>query len=101
MNSTIIMPKDAIAAFCCKHGIKQLAVFGSVIRTDFRQDSDITLFVEFEPDRVPELFGIARMERELSALLDERKVNLRTQQDLIRYFRQQVFEEAEVQYAGG
>ncbi len=101
MNSTIVMPKDAIAAFCRVHGIKRLAVFGSALRADFRPDSDIDLLVEFESDRVPGLFGIARMERELSALLDGRKVDLRTQQDLSRYFRQQVFEEAEVQYAGG
>jgi hypothetical protein len=41
------------------------------------------------------------MERELSVLLGGRKVDLRTPQDLSRYFRQQVLEEAEVQYAGG
>ena len=101
MNPTIVMPKDAIAAFCREHGIQRLAVFGSALRTDFCPDSDIDLLVEFEPDRVPGLFGIARMERELSALLGGRKVDLRTPQDLSRYFRQRVFEEAEVQYAGG
>lgn len=101
MNSTIVMPKDAIAAFCHENGIQRLAVFGSALRTDFRPDSDIDLLVEFEPDRVPGLFGIARMERELSVLLGGRKVDLRTPRDLSRYFRQRVFAEAEVQYAGG
>ena len=101
MNPKISIPKDLLAAFCREHGIQRLAVFGSALRADFRPDSDIDLLVEFEPDRVPGLFGIARMERELSALLDGRKVDLRTQQDLSRYFRQRVFEEAEVQYAGG
>jgi predicted nucleotidyltransferase len=101
MNPTIVMPKDAIAAFCCEHGIQRLAVFGSALRADFRPDSDIDLLVEFEPDRVPGLFRIARMERELSVLLGGRKVDLRTPQDLSQYFRQQVLEEAEVQYARG
>ena len=101
MNSKISIPKDAIAAFCREHGIKCLAVFGSALRADFRPDSDIDLLVEFEPDRVPGLFGIARMERELSMLLGGRKVDLRTPQDLSRYFRQRVFEEADVQYARG
>ena len=101
MNPTIVMPKDAVAAFCREHGIRRLAVFGSALRADFRPDSDIDLLVEFEPDREPGLFGIARMERELSALLGGLKVDLRTPQDLSRYFRQRVLEEAEVQYAGG
>jgi hypothetical protein len=101
MNSEISIPKDAIAAFCREHGIQRLAVFGSALRADFCPDSDIDLLVEFEPDRVPGLFGISRMERELSVLLGGRKVDLRTPQDLSRYFRQQVLEEAEVQYAGG
>ena len=71
------------------------------MRPDFRPDSDLDLLVEFEPDRVPGLFGIARMERELSALLGGQKVDLRTPQDLSRYFRQRIMEEAEVQYAAG
>ena len=101
MNSEISIPKDAIAAFCREHGIQRLAVFGSALRADFRPESDIDLLVEFEPDQVPGLFGIARMERELSVLLGGRKVDLRTPQDLSRYFRQQILEEAEVQYEGG
>lgn len=101
MNSEISIPKDAIAAFCREHGIQRLAVFGSALRADFRPESDIDLLVEFEPDQVPGLFGIARMERELSVLLGGRKVDLRTPQDLSRYFRQRILEEAEVQYEGG
>jgi predicted nucleotidyltransferase len=101
MNSEISIPKDAIAAFFREYGIQRRAVFGSALRADFRPDSDIDLLVEFKPERVPGLFGIARMERELSVLLGGRKVDLRTPQDLSRYFRQQVLEEAEVQYAGG
>jgi len=98
MNRELILPKEQLAAYCRAHGIRRLAVFGSALRDDFRPDSDIDLLVEFEPDHVPGLLGIARMERELSALLG-RKVDLRTPQDLSPYFRQRVMEEAEVQYA--
>lgn len=101
MNSAINLPKDKIAEFCRTHHIRRLAVFGSALRSDFRPDSDIDVLVEFEPEHIPGLFGMARLERELSALLGGRKVDLRTPEDLSRYFRRQVLEKAEVQYAQG
>ena len=75
-----------------------MAVFGSALRSDFRADSDIDLLVEFDPDRIPGLLGIAGMELELSDLLNGRKVDLRTPEGLSRYFRAAVLAEAEVQY---
>lgn len=78
-----------------------MAFFGSVLRADFGPNSDVDVLVEFEPTHVPGLFGIARMERELSAMFGGRKVDLRTAEDLSRYFRQKVLKEAEVQYAQG
>lgn len=99
MNPKVSIPREHIAAFCQKHGIRWLAVFGSALRDDFGPDSDIDILVEFEPDRIPTLFDLAGMEQELSALLGGRKVDLRTPGDLSRYFRRQVMEEAEVQYA--
>lgn len=99
--ASISVDKEQIAAFCRKHHIRRLALFGSVLRQDFPPDSDVDVLVEFEPESVPGLFGIARMERELSALLGERKVDLRTPEDLSRYFRQSVLAEAELQYAQG
>ena len=101
MNSAISIPKEALSAFCREHGIRRLSLFGSAIHGDFGPDSDIDLLVEFADERVPGLFGIARMERELSALLGGRKVDLRTPEDLSRYFRQRILEEAQVQYAEG
>jgi hypothetical protein len=101
MNREIFLPKDALARFCRERGIRRLAVFGSALRADFGPDSDIDLLVEFEPDRIPTLFDIAGMEQELSALLGGRKVDLRTPEDLSRYFRDWVMAEAEVQYAAG
>ncbi len=69
------------------------------MRPDFGEESDIDILVEFEPGHVPGLLRLARMERELSELLGGRKVDLRTPKDLSRHFRQQVLQEAEVQYA--
>ena len=101
MNNHIILQKEQIADFCRRRHIRRLAVFGSALRSDFNESSDIDILVEFEPEHSPGLFGMARMERELSALLDGRKVDLRTPEDLSRYFRQEVLNEAEVQYAQG
>jgi predicted nucleotidyltransferase len=101
MMLQIELQKDKIASFCREHHIRRLAIFGSALRPDFRPDSDIDMLVEFEPEHIPGLFGIARMERELSTLCGGRKVDLRTKEDLSRYFRQQVVEEAVVQYAQG
>jgi len=101
MGLQIHIPQDQIAEFCLRNHIRRLAIFGSALRPDFDEESDIDVLVEFEPQHIPGLFGLARMERELSALLGGRKVDLRTPEDLSRYFRQQVLREAEVQYARG
>ncbi len=97
----IFVDKKSIAKFCQKNRIRRLALFGSVLREDFHPESDIDVLVDFEPAHVPGLFGIARMERELSAIFGGRKVDLRTAEDLSRYFRQDVLRVAEVQYAHG
>ena len=98
MNSTLTIPKEKVASFCQAWGVRRLSIFGSALRSDFRPDSDIDILVEFEPDRIPGLLRIARMERELSSLLQDRQVDLRTPGDLSPYFRRKVLEEAEVQY---
>lgn len=101
MNAQISIPKEQIASFCRERHIRRLAILGSALRSDFGPNSDIDVLVEFEPDHAPGLFGMARMERELSTLLGGRKVDLRTPEDLSRYFRQTVLDEAEVKYAQG
>ncbi len=101
MTPQLSIPKTDLAAFCQAHGIRRLAIFGSALRADFGPDSDIDLLVEFAPDRAPGLLGIAGMEMELSALFGGRKVDLRTPEDLSRYFRQDVLDTAVVQYAHG
>lgn len=99
MNPKLSIPREQIAAFCREHGIRRFAIFGSALRDDYAPDSDVDVLVEFEPDHIPTLFDLAGMEQELSALLGGRKVDMRTPGDLSRYFRRQVMEEAEVQYA--
>ncbi len=94
----ISVDRKRLAAFCRQNHIRRLAFFGSVLREDFGPDSDVDVLVEFDPDHVPGLLGIARMERELSALLGGRKVDLRTAEDLSRYFRQDVLRRAQVVY---
>jgi predicted nucleotidyltransferase len=73
-------------------------LFGSTLKGTVRPDSDIDLLVEFERDATPSFFDLANIEQELSALLGGRRVDLRTPQDLSRYFRDEVIREAEVQY---
>jgi predicted nucleotidyltransferase len=95
----IFLPKERIAEFCRRNHIKKLAIFGSVLRSDFGADSDIDVLVEFDPDHVPGLAFFA-MEEELSKIL-RRKVDLNTPHCLSRYFRDKVLQEAEVQYVEG
>ncbi len=85
-----------IAEFCRKHHVRKLAFFGSLLRNDFRPDSDVDVLVEFEPEHVPGL-AFFSMEAELSEILG-RKVDLNTPQFLSPYFREKVEAQAEVQY---
>ena len=94
----IDLPKDKVAEFCRRNHIRKLSVFGSVLKEDFRADSDIDMLVEFDPDHIPGLIRLARMENELTGILG-RKVDMRTAEDLSRYFRHEVLQSAEVQYA--
>ena len=94
------IPKAEIAEFCRRNHIRKLSLFGSVLRDDFKPESDVDILVEFEPNFRVGLIRLAGMEIELSQILG-RKVDLRTPADLSRYFRQQVLDSAEVQYASG
>ncbi len=96
MDARISLPTEAIAEFCRRNQIRRLALFGSVLRDDFRPDSDVDVLVEFEPGKTPGLafFG---MQDELSELLG-RKVDLNTADFLSQYFRDEVLREAEPVY---
>lgn len=100
-KTNIQLPRDKIADFCKRNRIRKLSLFGSALKGELRKDSDIDLLVEFHPDEAPSLFDLARMERDLSKLLGGRKVDLRTPNELSRYFRDEVLSTASVQYAEG
>jgi len=95
---SILFDHAQLAAFCRRHHIRTLSLFGSVLRADFGPDSDVDILVEFEPGRVPGFLALASMESELSQLLGGRKVDLRAPRDLSKYFRDDVIATAEVQY---
>ncbi|HWB18099.1 MAG TPA: nucleotidyltransferase family protein [Vicinamibacterales bacterium] len=89
----------ALAAFCARHHIRRLSLFGSTLRGTARPDSDLDLLVEFETGQEPGLLRLTRMEFELSSLVGGRRIDLRTLRDLSRYFRDDVLRTAKVQYA--
>jgi len=69
MSIHIDISKDKMADFCRRNHIRELALFGSVLREDFAPDSDVDVLVEFETGREPGLMELVRMENELSELL--------------------------------
>ncbi|HEY8873289.1 MAG TPA: nucleotidyltransferase family protein [Stellaceae bacterium] len=97
--SHLPLDQQALTQLCQRHGIRRLSLFGSVLKGTARPDSDVDLLVEFDPGAVPGLLGMAAIEAELSELLGGRRVDLRTAQDLSRYFRDEVVRAAEVQFA--
>lgn len=97
MSMHIAIDKDQLAVFCQRNHIRKLAFFGSVLRDDFRPDSDVDVLLEFEPDVRIGLFGLMEMQFEFSEMIG-READFRTQGDLSRYFRDRVIAEAEVQY---
>ena len=101
MNEKLVIAKDSVAEFCRLYHIRWLAIFGSALRDDFSPESDVDVLVDFEHGHTPGFFGLFDMEEELSALFGGHKVDLRTPQDLSRYFRQEVINTAEVQYVQG
>ena len=97
MSPHIAIDRDAVAVFCRRHHIQRLALFGSVLRDDFRPDSDVDVLVEFQPGHVPGL-GFVSIERELAALLNGRRVDLVTPKFLNPRIREQVLRSAEPLY---
>jgi hypothetical protein len=88
-----------IGEFCRRHGIRRLALFGSILTDRFSESSDIDVLVEFRANERVGFFRLADIEEELSRLLGNRKVDLRTPMDLSRYFRDEVVRDALTVYA--
>jgi uncharacterized protein len=97
MNRHIAVPTELVAAFCQRNHIRRLSLFGSVLREDFRPDSDIDVLVEFEPGAKISLFTMGGMQVDLSELFG-REVDLKTSEDLSPYFRQKIIDQAQPIY---
>ncbi|HVT26896.1 MAG TPA: nucleotidyltransferase family protein [Lacipirellulaceae bacterium] len=89
--------RERLAEFCRRHRIRRLALFGSILRDDFRPDSDVDVLVEFEPG-VRTGLRFFEMQDELSNILG-RRVDLNTPECLSKYFRDEVLAKAGVQHA--
>lgn len=101
MHPALNIDEATLAQLCRANGIRRLALFGSQLKGSAGPDSDVDLLVEFLPQARPTLLDMARIEIELSQALGGRKVDLRTPQDLSRYFRDEVMQAAQVQYVAG
>ena len=99
-ENRILVSKEQIADFCRRHHIRKLSLFGSVLRDDYRSDSDVDVLVEFEPGYTVG-FGIIDIEDELSRLFGGRRVDLVREKYLNPRLRKRVLATAEVQYAEG
>ena len=97
MSPHISIDRDAVSAFCRRHHITWLALFGSVLRDDFGPDSDIDVLVEFQVGHVPG-FNFVSIEREFSVLLHGRRVDMVTPMFLNPRIRDQVLSSAEPRF---
>ncbi len=97
----IEISEQQISQFCHRHHIRKLALFGSVLRNDFRPESDVDVLVEFDPDHVPGFIRLHQLEQELSPLLGHHKLDLVTEKFLNPRLRDRILQEAQVQYAEG
>lgn len=84
-----------IEAFCQRHHVRRMALFGSVLRSDFTPESDVDILIEFEAGQTPGFFRLAQMQDELSAMLG-RSVDLLTPGFLHASIRERVMQQARV-----
>jgi uncharacterized protein len=99
-NFSLNVSREAIADVCRRNHIRRLSLFGSVLREDFRADSDVDVLVDFAPG-VPIGFRIFQIEDELSSLFGGRKVDIVNRKYLNHRIRDRILAEEEVQYAEG
>ncbi len=96
----IDIPSDKVPEFCRRYRIRELSLFGSVLRDDFRPESDVDALVEFEPDAKHSLFDLVQIEDELTALFG-RKVHLVEKPALRNPFRRyEILRTRQVIFAG-
>ena len=96
LQSRLQASRQDLRNLCKRYGIRQLALFGSVLRSDFRPGSDVDVLADFEPGCKPGL-ALIDIQDELTQLLGY-PADLRTPQHLSAYFRERVLAEAEIVY---
>lgn len=99
MSARPHIDSTVLAAYCRDHAVRRLSLFGSRLKGTARRDSDVDLLVEFEPWARPSLLDMAQMEIDLSEMLGGLTVDLRTKEELSRYFRDEVVRSAEPLHA--
>ena len=99
VQARIGVPREQLAELCRRHHILRLCLFGSVLRDDFRAESDVDVLVEFEPEQQYTYFTLAQIENDLSSLLG-RTVDLHVSKSLHPFLRDKVLGQAEALYDG-
>ena len=98
------LPPDKLADFCRRWQITELALFGSALRNDFRQESDVDVLVTFDVNVHWGLFDLVAMQEELQAMVG-REVDLverRAVEKSENYIRRRhILESAETLYVAG
>jgi predicted nucleotidyltransferase len=98
VKQSIQIPRKQLVELCRRYHVRRLALFGSVLRNDFRPDSDVDVLVLFEPDAQIGFMALGHMKRELSVLF-RRPVDLVPQDGLKPVIRESVLSSAEEVYA--
>ena len=92
--------KQELVSYCKQLGIKNLSLFGSVLRDDFRPESDIDILVEFEEGKTPGLIAFVRIQNELSKFFEGHPIDMVTVKALRGHNRKkEILDSAEVFYA--
>ena len=98
MAIQIAVDQEKLATLCRRHGIRRLALFGSILEQDFAPESDVDILVEFQPGQTLG-FRVFDIEDELASLFGGHRVDLVNQKYLNHRLRDRILETAEVQYA--
>ena len=99
VSNNMTVPYDKIADFCTRWQVREFALFGSVLRDDFRPDSDVDVLITFASDAPYSLFDLRRMENELRAIFG-RNIDLVEKAALVNPFRrQEILKTSRVIYA--
>ena len=98
MKLPIPIRDDELRAICEKYQVRELLAFGSVVRDDFRPDSDVDLLVEFQPDARVGFFKFFDLQTELQTLVG-RKVDLVSKRGLNPFIEREVLDAARSIYA--